>query len=47
MGKNGGNKGFESFVQSIMSRETKPHKKEGQLTKSLPAVEQKVLPVTP
>ena len=48
MGKSGGNKGFDSFVQSIMSKESKPHKKDEQINKNAPAiVEQKTLPQTP
>ena len=48
MGQVGGNKGFDSFVQSIMSKETKPNKKNEYINKSAPVViEQKYLPQTP
>ncbi len=47
MGKSGGNKGFDSFVQSIMSKETKPHKREEQITKVLSVIEPKLQPLAP
>ena len=47
MGKGGGNKGFDSFVHSIMSKETKQNKKEEQINKVALVVESKILPSTP
>ena len=47
MGKGGGNKGFDSFVQSIMSKEAKQNKKEEQINKVSLVVESKISPSTP